>query len=145
ASLSFQAWTRQQSELAQTEKNGSTLLPHHETSTVDLEYWGMTGVPNVHDDAVPTGDIELDCDTTATLLGPKCHAALQTDVLDVLLAVLLLSFRNATGGRRGVPTIYNEGHGREAWDDSIDLSRTVGWFTTLFPVHLPDEASSGKK
>ncbi|KAL2157846.1 hypothetical protein VTH06DRAFT_4898 [Thermothelomyces fergusii] len=142
ASLSFQTWTRKQSELAQMEKNGSTLLPHHEASTVDLEYWGMANLPNVHDDAVPTGDIELDYDTTASLLAPKCHAPLETDVLDVLLAALLLSFRNATGGRKGVPTIYNEGHGREGWDDTIDLSRTVGWFTTLYPVHLPDEASS---
>ncbi|KAL2183691.1 non-ribosomal peptide synthetase [Thermothelomyces heterothallicus CBS 203.75] len=141
-SLSFQTWTRKQSELAQMEKNGSSLLPHHEASTIDLEYWGMAGFPNVHDDAIPTGDIELDYDTTASLLGPECHAPLQTDVLDVLLAVLLQSFRNATGGRRGVPTIYNEGHGREPWDDRIDLSRTVGWFTTLYPVHLPDEASS---
>ncbi|KAK4157425.1 non-ribosomal peptide synthetase [Chaetomidium leptoderma] len=141
-SLSFQTWSRGQSEQAQTEKNGPGLLPHHEVSNTDLEYWGMTGTPNVHGDVVPAGDVELDNDTTALLLGPECHAPLQTEVLDVLLAALLLSYRNVSGGRRGVPTIYNEGHGREAWDDTMDLSRTVGWFTTLYPVHLPDESSS---
>src|SRR5688572_32350982 len=29
-----------------------------------------------------------------------------------------------------------EGHGRETIFDDLDLSRTVGWFTTLFPVVL---------
>lgn len=143
-SLSFQAWSRRQSELAQAEQNGASLLPHHEGSDTNLEYWGMAGVPNLHGDVVPAGDIEFDYDTTTLLLGPECHTPLQTDVMDVLLAALLLSYRNAMEGRHGCPTIYNEGHGREAWDDAIDLSRTVGWFTTLYPVHLPDESSSGR-
>ncbi|EAQ90170.1 hypothetical protein CHGG_06789 [Chaetomium globosum CBS 148.51] len=141
-SLSFQTWIRKQSENAQAEKNGSALLPHQEASDADLEYWGIAGMTNVHGDAIYATGIELDNETTALLLGPQCHAALQTEVLDILLAALLLSYRNASGGRRGVPTIYNEGHGREVWDDAMDLSRTVGWFTTLYPVHLPDESSS---
>jgi len=29
-----------------------------------------------------------------------------------------------------------EGHGREEIFDDVDVSRTVGWFTTLFPVLL---------
>jgi hypothetical protein len=144
ASLSFQTWSRTQSEQAQAEKNGPGLLPHHESSAIDLEYWGMVGTPNVHGDVVLAGEFQLDNETTALLLGPECHAPLQTEVLDVLLAVLLLSYRNASDGRRGVPTIHNEGHGREPWDDAVDLSRTVGWFTTLYPVHLPAESSSGK-
>ncbi|KAL2192774.1 non-ribosomal peptide synthetase [Corynascus similis CBS 632.67] len=141
-SLSFQTWSRQQAERAQMEKAGNSLLPHHEVSSADLEYWGMADLPNVHGDAVPTGTITLDREATASLLGPQCHTFLQTDVLDILLADLLLSFRNTFGGRRGAPTIYNEGHGREVWDNTIDLSRTVGWFTTLYPVHLPDESSA---
>ncbi|RSL97591.1 hypothetical protein CEP52_010823 [Fusarium oligoseptatum] len=38
---------------------------------------------------------------------------------------------------RELPTLFNEGHGREPWDDTIDLSQTVGWFTSLCPVHVP--------
>jgi hypothetical protein len=143
-SLSFQTWSRKQFEQAQAEKNGPSLLPHHEASYTDFDYWGMTGTPNINGDVVVAGPFELDKETTVALLGPECHAPLQTEVLDVLLATLLLSYRNATGGRRGVPTIYNEGHGRESWDNATDLSRTVGWFSTLYPVHLPDESSSGK-
>ncbi|MEO0515671.1 MAG: amino acid adenylation domain-containing protein [Cyanobacteria bacterium P01_A01_bin.116] len=29
-----------------------------------------------------------------------------------------------------------EGHGRHTWDESFDLSRTVGWFTALYPLRL---------
>ncbi|EOD43361.1 putative nonribosomal peptide protein [Neofusicoccum parvum UCRNP2] len=40
---------------------------------------------------------------------------------------------------RSVPAFFVEGHGREpSWDDSIDLSSTVGWFTTLLPIVLSE-------
>ena len=143
-SLPFQTWSRKQSEQAQEQRNGPSLLPHHETADSDLEYWGMVNVPNVNGDVAEAERVELDIETTAFLLGPECHKPLSTDTLDILLAALLLSYRNATTGRKGAPTLYNEGHGREVWDDSIDLSRTVGWFTTLSPVHLPDESSFGE-
>jgi hypothetical protein len=106
--------------------------------------FGMRGVPNLQVDVAVIDKVELDVETTNLLLGPHCHEALQTETLDILLAALLLSYRNTSVGRQGVPTIYNEGHGREIWEDGMDLSRTVGWFTTLYPVHLPDESSSGK-
>ncbi|KAB5522985.1 non-ribosomal peptide synthetase [Coniochaeta sp. 2T2.1] len=141
-SLPFQAWTRNQSEQAQAEQNSLNLLPHHETADADLEYWGMATTSNLHGDVAAPREIELDADTTKLLLGPHCHESLKTEPLDVLLAALLLSYRHASVGRHGVPTIYNEGHGREVWEDGMDLSRTVGWFTSLCPVHLPEESSS---
>ncbi|KAJ3115232.1 hypothetical protein HK100_001422, partial [Physocladia obscura] len=30
-----------------------------------------------------------------------------------------------------------EGHGRHPWSDDLDISRTVGWFTCVYPVVLP--------
>ncbi|ATI59681.1 MULTISPECIES: non-ribosomal peptide synthetase [Bacillus] len=33
-------------------------------------------------------------------------------------------------------SIHLEGHGREEMIEGIDLSRTVGWFTSIYPVHL---------
>jgi len=38
--------------------------------------------------------------------------------------------------RKSQIAIDLEGHGREEIFDDVDLSRTVGWFTTLFPVLL---------
>ncbi|KAK3360589.1 non-ribosomal peptide synthetase [Lasiosphaeria hispida] len=142
-SMSFQAWSRVQSQRAQAEDNGPALLPQYQSSSIDLEYWGMVGVSNTHGDVI-TAEAELDYDATALLLGPECHLSLQTEPLDVLLAALLLSYRDASMGRHGAPTIYNEGHGREMWEDGLDLSRTVGWFTTLCPVHLPYESLSDR-
>ncbi len=40
-----------------------------------------------------------------------------------------------------VPPLHNESHGREAPEDCyIDLSRTVGWFTTICPLVIPAHA-----
>jgi non-ribosomal peptide synthase protein (TIGR01720 family) len=33
-------------------------------------------------------------------------------------------------------TLHLEGHGRETADSGLDLARSVGWFTSLFPVRL---------
>ncbi len=64
----------------------------------------------------------------------------QAGVNDVLLAALALAV-SEWRRRRGVPTtsgllVNVEGHGREAGITDLDLSRTVGWFTSLYPVRL---------
>lgn len=77
----------------------------------------------------------------ATLTAEETRALLQdvppvynTQVNDILLTALAQALVGWLG-RRTV-TIDLEGHGREALFAEIDLSRTVGWFTTLFPVRL---------
>ena len=61
-------------------------------------------------------------------------AAYQTRVSELLLAAVSLAFTRLTN----LPALLIdlEGHGRESLDERIDLSRTVGWFTTLSPVRL---------
>ncbi|KAK1759075.1 non-ribosomal peptide synthetase [Echria macrotheca] len=139
-SMPFQAWNRAQAQRAEQEKCGTRLLPHREAPILDLEYWGMVGKANVQGDAI-VSTVDLDSSTTSLLLDQKLHGPLETEPLDILLAALLLSYQTLSPGRRGVPTVFNEGHGREPWDSDLDLSRTVGWFTTLCPVHLPQESS----
>lgn len=39
-------------------------------------------------------------------------------------------------------SINMEGHGREELFDDVDLSRTIGWFTSLFPLKIQAPASS---
>jgi non-ribosomal peptide synthase protein (TIGR01720 family) len=39
--------------------------------------------------------------------------------------------------------IYLEGHGREDLVETIDLSRTIGWFTSMYPVSLCCEINTG--
>ncbi|MDN5750280.1 MAG: AMP-binding protein, partial [Pseudonocardia sp.] len=69
------------------------------------------------------------------LLG-EVPAAFGGTVNDVLLTALALALR---GDRTDAAVLVDlEGHGREAAavDEAIDLSRTVGWFTTIAPVRL---------
>ena len=60
--------------------------------------------------------------------------AYRTRINDVLLAALAWALCRWTGTSRAC--IDLEGHGREDLLDGVDLSRTVGWFTTVFPVTL---------
>ena len=48
---------------------------------------------------------------------------------------LVLGYRRLDA-RRIRLTLSLEGHGREDIIKDIDLSRTVGWFTSIFPVYL---------
>ncbi|KAF5023771.1 hypothetical protein F66182_4164 [Fusarium sp. NRRL 66182] len=125
--LSFQTWSSMQQEEAHKAKLESVFhdIP---APLQDLSYWGMQGVPNLHGDVV-TETMEIATDESLPLSG---------DVVDVLLGSLLSSFRQTFMNRSSMPSIFNEGHGREPWDNKLDLSRTVGWFTTLCPVYLPE-------
>ena len=60
--------------------------------------------------------------------------AFHTQINDVLLTALAQAFEKWTGA--GSVLVDLEGHGREELFDDVDLSRTVGWFTTIFPVLL---------
>jgi len=57
-----------------------------------------------------------------------------TQVNDALLAALLRALSRWTGERAVL--VEFEGHGREELFDDVDLSRTVGWFTAVYPVFL---------
>jgi amino acid adenylation domain-containing protein/non-ribosomal peptide synthase protein (TIGR01720 family) len=74
---------------------------------------------------------------TALLLN-RVAGAFHARINDVLLTGLVLSIlkwrKNSSNGTSVL--IDMEGHGRESIFDGIDLSRTVGFFTSIFPVHL---------
>ena len=134
SSLPFQTWCRLQAEQA-TKEAAKKVLPNDDVPIADLGYWGMADEVNVHGDVV-SETFEMDAKTTLLLLG-TAHEALQTEPVDVFMASILESFRRIFPDRMSAPAIYNEGHGREPWDPRIDLSQTVGWFTTISPVFLP--------
>ena len=66
-------------------------------------------------------------------------AAFHGGVNDVLLAALAVAVA-AWRARRGQPSasvlVDVESHGRHPGEGGIDLSRTVGWFTSIYPVRL---------
>ncbi|MEO6221367.1 MAG: condensation domain-containing protein, partial [Ginsengibacter sp.] len=63
-----------------------------------------------------------------------------TEINDVLMATLAITLCEWTNKESIV--IGLEGHGREEIADNIDISRTVGWFTTMYPVLLKLEPGS---
>ncbi|WP_330113822.1 non-ribosomal peptide synthase/polyketide synthase [Streptomyces sp. MUM 178J] len=94
----------------------------------------------------------LPADLTSALL-TAVPARFHAQINDVLLTGLTLAVarwrRRWSGEGPHALLVDMEGHGREEFDESIDLSRTVGWFTSRFPVRLDpgaidlDEAFDG--
>ncbi|OSC29655.1 non-ribosomal peptide synthetase [Mycobacterium vulneris] len=77
----------------------------------------------------------LDVDTTRLLLG-EVPAAFHAGVQDILLIAFGLAFTEFLGEALPIG-IDIEGHGRhEEVASRVDLSRTVGWFTTKYPAAL---------
>ncbi|PEG35664.1 non-ribosomal peptide synthetase [Mycolicibacterium agri] len=80
--------------------------------------------------------MELDGETTRILLG-DVPAAFHAGVQDVLLVAFALALAEFLGEHTAPLGIDVEGHGRhEELGDDVDLSHTVGWFTTKYPVAL---------
>jgi non-ribosomal peptide synthase protein (TIGR01720 family) len=77
--------------------------------------------------------VELEEEATRELL-QEVPEVYHTQINEVLLAGLAQALRQWSGGERHV--IALEGHGREDLFAGVDVSRTVGWFTSVFPVEL---------
>jgi non-ribosomal peptide synthase protein (TIGR01720 family) len=80
--------------------------------------------------------VDLDVETTRMLLG-EVPAAFHAGVNDILLIAFGLAVAEFSGTGGSPVGIDVEGHGRhEELGADVDLSRTVGWFTTKYPVAL---------
>ncbi|MCP4151252.1 MAG: hypothetical protein GY757_26145, partial [bacterium] len=77
--------------------------------------------------------IELTKEDTEVLL-KKVNPAYNTEINDILLTALGLAVKQWAGMDR-VP-VHLEGHGREKIVENIEIERTLGWFTTIYPVVL---------
>lgn len=135
-SASFKAWTAHLHELA---RGGALASEHAHWSRVEAQVAKAGPLPrartassNTVGDAV-TLDLVLDSGETRDLLTGACKAY-RTNVNELLLAALAA----AVSGWTGNPTVavMVEGHGRDELSHELDTSRTVGWFTAMFPVAL---------
>ncbi|MEW7281160.1 amino acid adenylation domain-containing protein [Aquimarina sp. 2201CG1-2-11] len=75
----------------------------------------------------------LDASDTNLLL-QGVSGAYGTEINDLLLSALALTLGDWLDSDRFV--IGLEGHGRESLFSHLDITRTIGWFTSLFPVVL---------
>ncbi|WP_308201406.1 non-ribosomal peptide synthetase [Sphaerisporangium perillae] len=77
--------------------------------------------------------VTLPAEYTEPLL-TRVPALFHASVNDVLLTGLAIA-AGRWRGRDGL-LVDVEAHGREELVEGLDLSRTVGWFTSMYPVHL---------
>lgn len=89
-------------------------------------------------DAV-TRRLLLDSERTTQLLR-VAPSAYVTSIDDLLLAALSRTVWRWSGEPETL--VQLEGHGREADAAGLDLSRTLGWFTSVYPVRLREGGSS---
>ncbi|MFE7378723.1 condensation domain-containing protein, partial [Bacillus cereus] len=137
---SFQLWAEQLSLYANS--------PEMEK---EREYWNEI-------EQIPTGllpkDEEQDCglikdseditiqwtaSETEQLL-KQANRAYNTEINDLLLTALGMAVHQWTGMDKIAVNL--EGHGRESILSNLDITRTVGWFTSQYPVILPIEEKS---
>ena len=109
----------------------------------EIGHWSaISGRPSFGDSTVDssrTVTVTLDADATDTLLY-EVPVTYRTEINDVLLTALGAAFAAWTGDDRALVAL--EGHGREEdLLDGVSLSRTVGWFTSYYPVELDVSAA----
>ncbi|SMF89024.1 non-ribosomal peptide synthase domain TIGR01720/amino acid adenylation domain-containing protein [Azospirillum oryzae] len=85
-----------------------------------------------------THSLRLDRQETHRLL-TEAPAAYRTRIDTLLLTAVALAAIRRFG--RDALTVHVEGHGRDALFPDIDIGRTVGWFTSVYPVRLAPPAS----
>lgn len=140
-SMSFQTWNKMQ---IQHGKNDPKFSPEKVLSTNrvgnDLSFWHFTSLtPNSVEDHIQHS-ATADKETTGIML-KEANSAFNTEPVELLLSAVWHAFFRVFPHREGL-TIFSEGHGREPWSPEIDLSRTVGWFTTISPIHLAQDSMS---
>ncbi|NMZ90157.1 non-ribosomal peptide synthetase [Pseudomonas panacis] len=87
-----------------------------------------------------TVSVRLDAEHTRQLL-QQAPSAYRTQVNDLLLTALARVLCRWSG--HGAALIQLEGHGRESLFDDIDLTRSVGWFTSAYPLRLTPQTGQG--
>ena len=136
---SFKNWAINLIDFARPENLGNELA-----YWLSLDWEQVPHLPIDFSKGVNSANSELH--VTVTLSEAKTHALLHdihkaynSQINDVLLTALIQSFSKWTGN--AYQLIELEGHGREENLFQADLSRTVGWFTSRFPVLLKLEGT----
>nr|WP_318781268.1 non-ribosomal peptide synthetase [Amazonocrinis nigriterrae] len=129
---SFQDWSQKLTEYAQSQVLKSELAywlseSRFLVAPIPVDY--VQGANTVA--SASTVTVSLNESETRALLQdvPKAY---NTQINDVLVTALVQVLGRWTNSHSVLLNL--EGHGRENIVENIDLSRTVGWFTTVFPV-----------
>ena len=127
-----------------------TNYAHSDSAKIELNYWQSisrtqtTRLPVDH--TLGANTVASACIVSVSLSPDETRALLQsvpkaykTQINDILLTALVQTLSKWTFSNSVLLNL--EGHGREELFEGVDLSRTVGWFTTIFPVLLELKAT----
>ncbi|MEJ7738035.1 MAG: amino acid adenylation domain-containing protein [Chitinophagaceae bacterium] len=126
---------------------------HSKTLLSQIDYWQQSvknyyslPVDNNYQGVIKVSDtrhhmVRLGTGHTQQLL-QEVPRAYHTEINDILLGALARTLCEWSG--RDNIIIGLEGHGREAIEEGTDTSRTVGWFTSLYPLLLNVGAGQGE-
>jgi amino acid adenylation domain-containing protein/non-ribosomal peptide synthase protein (TIGR01720 family) len=136
---SFKHWAEKLTEYAQSPAATKELTYWSNISTAKITHLPVDskGGANTKSSARSV-KVSLNEKETRALL-QEIHKAYHTQINDILLTALVQALANWSGSNSVI--IDLEGHGREEILPDVDLSRTVGWFTTIFPVLLELKAT----
>jgi len=141
---SYKAWAETLNTYAKTEEMKRELAYWNDVVSNELNPLPVDFASGENME-VSTGRVRRVLDKAQTeSLSQAVTQIFDAEISDALLMVFGLTLKNWT--RQPTIIVHMEGHGREAVpsglviDDEdlgeIDVSRTVGWFTSLFPVRI---------
>ncbi|WP_164003015.1 non-ribosomal peptide synthetase, partial [Pyxidicoccus caerfyrddinensis] len=135
---SFQSWARRLQDYARSDSlSPETSLWLDEARAQVAPLPTDASGPNTQDSERSVA-IALDAEETKLLL-QEVPSAWRAHINDILLTALARALTEWTGQSQVL--VHLEGHGREELFEGVDLSRTVGWFTSFTPVLLPVPSS----
>ncbi|MFS0871456.1 amino acid adenylation domain-containing protein [Paenibacillus xylanilyticus] len=124
---SYAFWSRELMNYATSEEMKQQQVYWHELNQKALQLREHHDKPGLLKQS-KTVTLELEASRTRELL-TEVHCAYHTEVMDILLTALSMTYAKDI-------VIDLEGHGREGMLDHVDTTRTVGWFTSIYPVLL---------
>ncbi|MGG1044126.1 amino acid adenylation domain-containing protein, partial [Bacillus velezensis] len=132
--VSFKVWSEGLAYYSQSEKLKRRLAYWSEIENKLVD--GKLKEDGIDDKFEPKTAVAcLNAAITEKLLKESAHAY-NTEINDLLVAALGRAVNKVTGQR--TLAIQMEGHGREETVGSFDLGRTIGWFTSIYPVVLDE-------
>ncbi|KAF5659813.1 non-ribosomal peptide synthetase [Fusarium heterosporum] len=136
-SVSFSHWIEYQNR-QMAERIFEPTLPF-DVFSANLEYWDMDQRSNTYGNS-GLRPIRLTPEQSHAL-EQSAAQVFRTDVADILLAALLLSFCQ-TFPDRGIPTLWKQDHGRDAIEGEFNIVETVGWFASLCPIGVDVDSTT---
>lgn len=142
---SYLIWSQSLRQFAQADEFKEDALFWQETEAVEttdvpLDF-DRAGVENLYQQTEFVAASLSEAETRAFLT--QSHRVYQAEADAVLLTALGRSLHR---WHRGVSTrVLVEGHGRESLGEDQDLTRTVGWFTSMYPVVLPSSGADDRQ